>query len=133
MVSVRQARSHVAPCAVALDVIDAAASAKVIAVTTRLAVHMGPRSVVRRSCAAAKADSLPRFALDFEPPWLLCSSAAKADTADPCGSAAFRATIRSMKKLAFMLSACALVATVAPAAAHHSAAAFDSQKKTSVT
>ena len=38
-----------------------------------------------------------------------------------------------MKKLAFMLSACALVAAAAPAAAHHSAAAFDSQKKTSVT
>ena len=38
-----------------------------------------------------------------------------------------------MKKLALMLSCGALVAAAVPAAAHHSAAAFDSQKKTSVT
>ena len=38
-----------------------------------------------------------------------------------------------MKKLAFILAGCALVAMTVPVAAHHSAAAFDGQKKTSVT
>jgi hypothetical protein len=38
-----------------------------------------------------------------------------------------------MKKLALILAAAALVAMPTPAAAHHSAAAFDGQKKTSVT
>src|SRR5688572_32977529 len=38
-----------------------------------------------------------------------------------------------MKKLAVILVGCALVAMTVPAAAHHSAAAFDGQKKISVT
>jgi hypothetical protein len=38
-----------------------------------------------------------------------------------------------MKKLSFLISACALVTAAIPAAAHHSAAAFDGQKKISVT
>jgi hypothetical protein len=38
-----------------------------------------------------------------------------------------------MKKLTFILAGCALLAMTIPVAAHHSAAAFDGQKKTSVT
>jgi hypothetical protein len=38
-----------------------------------------------------------------------------------------------MKKLALILSTCALVAMTVPVAAHHSAAAFDTTKKVSVT
>jgi DNA/RNA endonuclease YhcR with UshA esterase domain len=38
-----------------------------------------------------------------------------------------------MKKLAFILASCALVAMTVPVAAHHSAAAFDTTKKVSVT
>jgi hypothetical protein len=38
-----------------------------------------------------------------------------------------------MKKLAFILSCCALVAATVPLAAHHSAAAFDTSKQVTVT
>ena len=38
-----------------------------------------------------------------------------------------------MKKLALVVAGCTLVALAVPVAAHHSAAAFDGQKKTSVT
>ena len=46
---------------------------------------------------------------------------------------AFGGTIFRMKKLALILAGYALVAMNVPVAAHHSAAAFDGQKKVSVT
>src|SRR5688572_17944564 len=50
-----------------------------------------------------------------------------------CSPAAFRRTIPAMKNLAVMFACASVLATAVPAFAHHSAAAFDGQKKISVT